>query len=133
MDRFWDKVNKTDDCWLWLGARHNQGYGHFRLNGKIEKAHRVSYRFVVGDIPKGLQLDHLCKNVACVNPYHLEPVTNRENTSRGRLHTGRKQPLPVGVSRFRQRYLARKMLDGVYKHLGSFTTIEDAKAAYDRA
>lgn len=83
---FWAKVDRTggdDACWPWLASLNNSGYGHFKVKSKIPGAHRVSYTLLVGDIPQGLQLDHLCKNRKCVNPAHLEPVTQRENTLRG--------------------------------------------------
>lgn len=80
--RFWPKVNKTDTCWLWLGACYGFGYGKFR-DGKMHSAHRWAYEYLVGPVPKGLHLDHLCRVPACVNPAHLEPVTPGENTARG--------------------------------------------------
>ncbi|MHB8484087.1 MAG: HNH endonuclease signature motif containing protein [Nitrospiria bacterium] len=72
-------------CWLWLGYDNGEGYGRTRLpdGGKLFYAHRLSYEAFIGKIPKGLQLDHLCRVPSCVNPKHLEPVTNRENTIRG--------------------------------------------------
>lgn len=85
-ERFWEKVDKTDDgCWLWTAAKDSGGYGSIGLgaNGAIGSAHRVSYELNVGPIPEGLHIDHLCRNPACVNPAHLEPVTNRENVLRG--------------------------------------------------
>lgn len=81
-DRFWSKVEKTDTCWLWLGARTRGGYGLFRLK-KMRSAHRVVYEMMVGRIPDGYDLDHLCRVRHCVNPAHLEPVTERENALRG--------------------------------------------------
>jgi hypothetical protein len=84
--RFWQKVEKTDTCWWWRGALTPQDGGHFRgafrVNGRLQKAHRVAYELVVGPIPDGLQIDHLCRNPQCVNPAHLEPVTGAENTRR---------------------------------------------------
>jgi hypothetical protein len=80
--RFWSKVEKTQDCWYWLGSRDRWGYGQFSVAGKQILAHRFAYTMVVGPIPRGLTIDHLCRVPACVNPAHLEAVTSRENTER---------------------------------------------------
>lgn len=82
--RFWARVDKTTMCWLWLGPLHN-GYGSVRglRPGSSTTPHRVAYELLVGPIPKGLQIDHLCRTRNCVNPCHLEPVTPRVNTFRG--------------------------------------------------
>ena len=91
--RFWTKVNKTDDCWLWTGNTASNGYGRVSIAGQNLAAHRVSYEWLVGPIPDGLELDHVrdrgCTSRACVNPAHLEPVTHRENTLRGDTITSR--------------------------------------------
>lgn len=71
-------------CWIWTAARaRTKGYGDTRFNGKTRRAHRVIYELLRGPIPHGLTLDHLCRNRACVNPDHLEPVNIRVNILRG--------------------------------------------------
>lgn len=82
-ERFWAKVNKTETCWLWIGAKDKDGYGHFRLGNLQTLAHRASYEMHIGAIPKGLTLDHLCRIRHCVNPSHLEAVDCTTNTLRG--------------------------------------------------
>lgn len=82
-DRFWEKVEKSSGCWIWVGYIHPHGYGQFSNKGQITPAHRWSYEQANGAIPDGLSLDHLCRNRACVNPEHLEPVSTRENVQRG--------------------------------------------------
>ncbi len=91
VDRFVEKFEKrgADECWPWTGNLDRNGYGQFMLYRqgrsivKYIGAHRFSYEHFVGPIPKGLVIDHLCRNPACVNPSHLEPVTNGENIRRG--------------------------------------------------
>ena len=80
---FWPKVKKTDSCWIWTGKINTKGYGLFYFRHKCTVAHRKCYLVLKGKIPKGLVLDHLCRNSLCVNPNHLEPVTQRENLARG--------------------------------------------------
>lgn len=72
-------------CWLWDGSRDSKGYGQYRdpETNRNLRAHRVCYEFNVGPIPDGMELDHKCRNRACVNPDHLEPVSHHVNTLRG--------------------------------------------------
>lgn len=89
--RFWSKVDRGGDgeCWPWLGSGDGR-YGQLYVSGKSIKAHRFAYELLVGPIPDGLTLDHLCRNTACVNPAHLEPVSHRENVLRGDGLTARR-------------------------------------------
>lgn len=79
--RFWNQVRRGT-CWEWTGRR-TRGYGQFGWNGRGWFTHRLAYEALVGPIPDGLVLDHLCRNPPCVNPNHLEPVTQGENVRRG--------------------------------------------------
>jgi hypothetical protein len=81
-DRFWSHVTKGDGCWLWEGQTIT-GYGRFKLpDGTHIMAHRFAYETTGAAIPDGLTIDHLCNVRACVNPSHLEPVTQGENNRR---------------------------------------------------
>lgn len=72
----------TTNCINWLGCKQ-RGYGRFGQDGQMHQAHRFAFEALIGPVPKGMVLDHLCRNRACMNPAHLEPVTMRENTLRG--------------------------------------------------
>lgn len=89
--RFWEKVDSEDpaECWIWKGHTTCGGYGRFRMDGHNVFAHRFAYESIVGPIPDGLPLDHLCRNRACVNPAHLEPVTHKVNILRGESPSAR--------------------------------------------
>lgn len=80
--RLWVKVAVTPSCWLWTAGLTSAGYAKFWLEGKTTLGHIVVYETLVGYIPDGLTLDHLCRVRRCVNPEHLEPVTQQVNTLR---------------------------------------------------
>jgi hypothetical protein len=98
-ERFWKKVEigTREECWPWKASKKVNGYGRFGLHGRDNLAHRVAYELAVGPIPQGLTIDHICHNHdhacagglscphrACVNPAHLEAVTQLQNVRRGR-------------------------------------------------
>lgn len=77
-----ERVTETG-CWVWTGRLNRNGYGRVYHAGKERMAHRLTYELLVGPIPEGLVLDHVCRVRCCRNPYHLEPVTVQVNTLRG--------------------------------------------------
>jgi len=85
MDRFKSKFEVSDSgCWIWRAALDRHGYGEFWFDGKLRRAHRVSYELYVGPIPDGMTVDHLCFTPACVNPSHMQIVTMPANSRRQR-------------------------------------------------
>lgn len=126
-ERFWIRVVKLGDnkCWEWTGDKEKKmGYGLFLRRvvdlGKSVRAHRYSYELHKGKIPKGLVIDHLCRNKSCVNPEHLEAVTYKENTLRGKsfsavnarkTHCSKGHPLSGSNLRLKKNRLKK---DGTY-------------------
>jgi hypothetical protein len=78
-DRFWSKVTKTEQCWLWLGAPTSSGYGAIEIEGKTISAHRYSYEYEYGSIPVGRFVLHTCDIPLCVRPSHLYSGTHKDN------------------------------------------------------
>jgi hypothetical protein len=75
---FWERANKAEGCWLWSGSLNDDGYGILRRLS----AHRYAYELLVGPIPDGMEIDHVCSVRKCVNPAHMEAVTHTENIRR---------------------------------------------------
>lgn len=127
-ERFWAKVAKTDGCWNWQGpVNPKTGYGYY--NNK--RAHRLAYEWLVGPIPKGLHIDHVCFNRICVNPEHLRAITQKQNNEN---HRGARSDSSTGVrgvwrsSHNPSKWLAAvKAGDRLWSR--TFDTIEEAEAA----
>ena len=88
--RFMEKVLKTDHCWEWTATKNHDGYGQFKLDRRMVKAHRASYLIFNSDIPNNLCVLHVCDNPGCVNPGHLTLGTQQDNADdrevKGRGH-----------------------------------------------
>lgn len=132
MKRFWSKVDKSGDCWLWIASISSSGYGRFGLDKEVKRAHRVAWYLEHGAWPEK-HLDHICHNESCVNPDHLRECNKAKN--------GANTPPRLGSSRFkgvhwkkdRNKWKAEIGVDYKRKHLGYFTSEEEAAKAYDKA
>lgn len=136
-DRMLAKISVSGDCWLWTGAKNGEGYGVVRHERRTCLAHRVLYELVVGVIPEGTELDHLCHTRACVRPEHLEAVVHRVNVARGELSLlrPRKSSRHVGVcwNKGCRKWQAHIRIGGKLRHLGLFADEEAAAEAYRKA
>lgn len=134
--RFWAKVEPDPNtgCWLWTACRCGPGYGGFSVGGRMAYAHRHAFGALARPIPPGMEIDHVCRTRACVNPAHLRLATSTEN----KRYTGGRR---TGTSAFKgvswhsqdRRWRARIRADGKNYFLGNFATEEEAARAYDEA
>ncbi len=129
-ERFWSKVDKgllSEGCWIWTASQSDWGYGYFSVDGRMKKAHRVSWTIVNGEIPEGLHVLHRCDNPPCVNPSHLFLGTHQDNmadhVAKGRTsgasgeHNGRARLSIAEVRKIRERLaagLAQKDIAGEF-------------------
>lgn len=132
-ERFWAKVDKTGDCWLWTGATVKGIYGRFRVNeDTFALAHRFAYELAVGPIPEGMDIDHRATcSKRCVRPDHLRPATRKQNLENlaGPYRTSKSGVRGVTWHKRRQRWDARVRHNGKQISVGRFKTIEEAEAA----
>lgn len=84
VDRFYERVVRTDGCWEWTGYVDPGGYARFSIDGNSKLAHRFSYEWHVGPIPDGMTVDHICFTTTCTRPNHLRLLSREENTRRQR-------------------------------------------------
>ena len=130
-ERYWEKVDKTDECWRWTASYNQYGYGQFRHGGEVVLAHRLAFEWEHGEIPGGMQVDHRCHQRNCVRPDHLRLVTHAQNSQNRRGATKASTTGVRGVTwvKDHRKYKAQVTLNGKNHHLGYFDTIEEAEAA----
>lgn len=130
-ERFWQKVEKTDSCWNWIAYRNTHGYGSYSVDDVLVPAHRHSFQLLIGDIPDGMEIDHMCHNRACVNPDHLRPVTRKQNTenvvgaNRNNKTSGLRN---VYLDRRSGRWMVRIAHNGHSYNFGGYETLAEAGA-----
>ena len=131
-ERFWTKVDRSGDCWLWTAALTAAGYGSFRLGGRARPAsyaHRLAYEIAGGEIPEGHHIDHRCHNRRCVRPEHLRAVTpsqNNQNYAGARSDSGSGAR---GVSRRGGKWQVVVKRNGKRHYGGVYVALDDADAA----
>lgn len=131
-DRFWVKVDKRGDCWVWSGATDGR-YGIFKVLGRNKKAHRVSFEWANELIPAGMQVDHMCWNTLCVNPQHLRLASQSENNQNrsGPMTNSKSGVRGVFWSAPHKKWRAQAGLNGKNVYLGGYETAQEATAVVE--
>lgn len=130
-ERFWSKVDKTDNCWLWTGACLPTGHGAFWYEGNMVYSHRISYAWSHDGIPEGMHVGHRCHTHNCVRPEHLRLVTHAESLQNRR---GANRDNATGVRgvywhKRSRKFVAHVTLSGKKYNAGYYDTLEEAEAA----
>jgi hypothetical protein len=129
--RFWARVDKSGDCWLWTGAKNLDGYGVISSEGKPSLTHRVAYELQVGPIPRGQQIDHICHATSCVRAEHLRPATSKQNQeNRAGAHSNSKSGVRgVCWNKQRRKWQSDVCHNSKTYYVGLFDDIREAEAA----
>jgi hypothetical protein len=131
-ERFWARVDKSRDCWLWTGCLNNKGYGIFNMgSGKRVLTHRFSYEDASGPIPEGMVIDHVCHVMSCCNPQHLRVSTQKQNIeNQAHVRSDSKIGLRgVEWSSRLEKYVVRIRHNGTRHYAGAFTSPKEAAEA----
>ena len=133
-ERFWSYVDKSGDCWNWVGLIRTDGYGQITVGGRKGKqwlSHRFSYAMAHGSVDDGQIIDHRCINRACVNPAHLRPASNKQNMENraGANKNSKSGVLGVCQAPKSEKWIAQITHHRQAMHLGRFDTIAEAEAA----
>lgn len=130
--RFWAKVEKSNTCWTWTGAK-TFGYGKFYVDGERLSAHRVSWELNHGAIPPGMLVDHICHNPACVRPDHLRLATKRQNVEYRKGAQSNSSTGVRGVYKKRGKFSVVVQSRGKPHYFGCYPTLEEAQQVAIRA
>lgn len=130
-ERFWAKVHKTPDCWIWTAAVSSSGYGNYFVGGKYVAAHRFAYESSGGDVSDGMEVDHRCHNKLCVRPAHLRAVTSSQNNENYQIGPLQTRSGVRGIDWYAPRgmWRARVKKNGKYVYTELFRSLEQAQAA----
>lgn len=132
--RFWKKVDRSGDCWVWkatkIRSRRGGLYGSFGFKMDKVLAHRFAYAIAHGECPTNRQIDHMCRNTLCVNPAHLQAVTQQQNMENIPANKRSKSGIrDVHWNNGRKKWQVKVFRNGKYYFVGWFTDIKEAEKA----